>query len=44
MALDLRYTPELIFELDHSIQHGAHINSIIRSLDTPGDEDTPEGL
>ena len=27
--LSLRYTPELIFELDNSIEHGAHINSII---------------
>lgn len=27
--LDLRYTPELIFQLDDSISHGAHINSII---------------
>ena len=31
--LQLRYTPELIFELDHSIEHGAHINDIIRHLD-----------
>lgn len=27
--LDLRYTPELIFELDNSIEHGAHINEIM---------------
>lgn len=27
--LSLRYTPELIFELDDSISHGAHINEII---------------
>ncbi|NCC67797.1 MAG: 30S ribosome-binding factor RbfA [Clostridia bacterium] len=27
--LSLRYTPELIFELDDSIEHGAHINEII---------------
>ncbi len=27
--LSLRYTPELIFELDNSIEHGAHINEII---------------
>lgn len=30
--IDLRYTPELIFELDNSIEHGAHINSIIQNL------------
>ncbi|MCR4935330.1 MAG: ribosome-binding factor A, partial [Oscillospiraceae bacterium] len=32
-ALSLRYTPELIFELDHSIEHGAYINSLIEKLD-----------
>lgn len=37
-SLSLRYTPELIFELDRSIQHGAHINSVIRQLDIPSDE------
>ena len=37
-ALSLRYTPELIFELDHSIEHGAHINEIIQSLDIGADE------
>ena len=37
-SLSLRYTPELIFELDRSIEHGAHINDIIRHLDgaSPG--------
>ena len=40
-ALSLRYTPELQFELDHSIEHGAHINDLIRELDIPGD--TEEG-
>ena len=32
-ALSLRYTPELVFELDHSIEHGAYINSLIEKLD-----------
>ena len=36
-ALDLRYTPELIFELDKSIEHGAHINDIISQLDIPAE-------
>ena len=31
--IDLRYTPELIFELDNSIEHGAHINALIQNLD-----------
>ena len=45
LALNLRYTPELVFELDHSIQHGAHINSLIRSLDIPAEaEDESEGF
>ena len=37
-ALSLRYTPELIFELDHSIEHGAYINSLIEKLDIPKEE------
>jgi ribosome-binding factor A len=38
-ALDLRYTPELIFELDRSIAHGAHINELIGKLDIPKEDD-----
>ena len=38
-ALDLRYTPELIFELDRSIAHGAHINELIGRLDIPADKE-----
>ena len=34
----LRYTPELIFELDHSIEHGSHINEIISGLNIEHDE------
>lgn len=30
--MTIRYTPELIFEIDHSIEHGAHINDVINSL------------
>ena len=41
-ALSLRYTPELIFELDHSIEHGAHINQLLSSLDSPSDESGDE--
>ena len=32
-SLSLRYTPELIFELDKSIEHGAKINRIINDLE-----------
>ena len=39
--LSLRYTPELIFELDNSIEHGAHINEI---MSRPGFlNEKPEG-
>ena len=41
-SLSLRYTPELIFELDHSIEHGAHINQIIRDLDIESEETETE--
>ena len=37
-SLSLRYTPELIFELDHSIEYGAHINSMIEKLEIPREE------
>lgn len=32
-SLKLRYTPELVFELDRSIEYGAHINQVINALD-----------
>ena len=43
-AMTLRYTPELIFELDHSIEYGAHINAVINSLDIKKDGDEDNGL
>lgn len=36
-ALNLRYTPELVFEVDRSIEQGAHINRIISGLDIKTD-------
>ena len=45
-ALNLRYTPELLFELDRSIEHGAYISGLIDRLkpntpeeDEPNDDD-----
>ena len=38
-VLDLRYTPELVFEIDRSIEYGAHINEIISTLDIPKDDE-----
>ena len=42
-SLKLRNTPELTFEIDHSIEYGAHINELINSLDIRDDEEE-EGL
>jgi len=36
-ALKLRHTPQLIFELDKSLEHGAKINSILSGLDIAED-------
>ena len=41
-AMTLRYTPELIFELDHSIEYGAHISSMLKDLGPPEAESSPE--
>ena len=38
-AMNLRHTPELIFEVDHSIEYGAHISQVISSLDIKHDEE-----
>ena len=38
-SLKLRYTPELTFEIDHSIEYGAHINELISELDIKNNED-----
>lgn len=37
--LRLRYTPELVFVLDDSIAHGAHIAAVLNTLDIPEDEE-----
>ncbi len=36
--IDLRYTPELIFELDRSIEHGAHIEELLKSVRNDGEQ------
>ena len=42
-ALKLRYTPELVFELDKSIEHGAHISKMISELEeTEAEQDDGE--
>ncbi len=30
--VDLRYTPEFIFELDKSIEHGSHIDKLLKDM------------
>jgi len=43
-SMNLRYTPELVFEVDHSIEYGAHISQVISSLDIKHDEDEEDEL
>ena len=43
-AMSLRYTPELVFEIDHSIEYGAHINQVINSLDIKHNEGESDEL
>ena len=43
-VLNLRYTPELVFELDRSIEYGAHINEVISSLDIRQDGESDNGV
>lgn len=42
-ALDLRYTPELVFELDKSIEHGARMSALIDALDIPKEDESDDG-
>ena len=42
-SMNLRYTPELVFEIDHSIEYGAHINEVINSLDIDRDGEDGNG-
>ena len=41
--LQLRYTPELVWEEDHSITYGARILDILSTLDIPKDDEDAEG-
>lgn len=38
-SMSLRYTPELVFEIDHSIEYGAHINELLASLNIRHDDE-----
>ncbi|MGI6449811.1 MAG: 30S ribosome-binding factor RbfA [Desulfitobacteriia bacterium] len=44
--LRLRYTPEISFKYDQSIEHGAHISKLLREVSVKGDssdgEENPE--
>ena len=40
--MQLRYTPELVFEEDHSIEHGTRIFEILSKLDLAEDEPNDE--
>ena len=37
-SLTMRFTPELQFELDKSIERGAKISTILNNLDIPGED------
>ena len=41
-TLQLRYTPELQWQADDSITHGAHILDILSKLDIPEDDEHEE--
>ena len=41
--LQLRYTPELVFELDDSIEYGTHMFNLLRSLEIKEGDDDAEG-
>ena len=43
-SMNLRYTSELVFEIDHSIEYGAHISQVINSLETKQDEGESDEL
>ena len=44
-TLKLVYTPELVFEVDHSIEYGAKISGILDNLNIPelSEEDAEDG-
>ena len=46
-ALSLRHTPQLIFKLDKSMEHGAHISKVLQGLEEISaderDDETDEG-
>lgn len=43
-SLQLRYTPELVWEEDHSITYGARILDILSTLDIPKDEEQADAV
>ena len=42
-SLQLRYTPELVFEEDTAMERGARIFDILSTLDIPEDDGNDEG-
>ena len=41
-SLQLRYTPELVFELDDSLKYGAHMYDLLRRLSAQEKREEPE--
>ena len=42
-ALDITHTPELIFKLDKSMEHGAHVSIILQDLEVGHSEEPKDG-
>lgn len=42
MRLDLRYTPEILFERDRNIAYGVHISQVLKQI-APKEEDQDHG-
>ncbi len=43
-SLNLRYTPELVFEIDHSMEYGAKISSMLTELNVNGEKQEKEPI
>ncbi len=37
--VEMRYTPELVFHLDHSLERGSRVNELLKEVVTPQPED-----
>lgn len=40
--VEMRYTPELVFHLDHSLERGAHIFELLKQVEIPPEQDAKD--